>query len=378
MVESSSDSRVPDLTTTDGVKAYLFHTPYRAVNVTSLTGGFTNFTYRVTLQKPFFDSSTSPGALISTVVLKHAKPYIASVRTYSASAERQDYEALAYREVPTIVSPFTNVSLPKIYFQDQDNYVIIMYDCGESCITLKDYLKFHSVPLEAARRIGNSLGRFIGELHVASHKSRPADSPGVLIKHKFEEVPQKFDVFGFFHGIITRDLPRTTERYDEIIALLGNMHDKIKYSKEVLVMGDFSTGNMLIDGNSLEHLSIIDWETARSSLAGLDVSRLLAEVYTIAKFHPSSRCAVNELISTFIASYKSVVTSETNARNFNEIVKVVAFNVGVHLIVITPMEKPEWGSDEEVGEIVAEGISFLLNAEDDMWLRESFLGGLYV
>ncbi|GJJ10080.1 hypothetical protein Clacol_004306 [Clathrus columnatus] len=338
MVESIfSDSQALDLTTADGVKVYLLRTRYKATSVILLTGGFANFTYRVKLQTPFFDPSIS--ALVSTIVLKHAEPYAALTRTCPIPVERQDYEVLAYREVPTIVSSFTGVSLPKVYYEDTDNRVIIMYDCGESCITLKDYLKFHSVPLEVARRIGNSLGRFIGELHVASHQNRPADSPGVLLKNKFERA-QELDAFGFFYGVIKRDLPRTTERYDEIIALLGNMHDVIVSSKEVLVMGDLGTGNVLIHGNHLEHLSVIDWEIAKSSLA--------------------------------------VAASETNSRDFNKIVKIVALGVGVDLIGRTPMEKPEWGYDERVGEIVSEGISFLLNVENDMWLRKSFLGALYV
>ncbi|GJJ10079.1 hypothetical protein Clacol_004305 [Clathrus columnatus] len=374
MVESISDSQPFDLMTADGVKFYLFQTSYRAANVTLLTDGFTNFTYRVKLETPFLDPSLS--TLISTIILKHAEPYIATNKAFPLAVERQGFEVLASRQIPTIVSSFSGVSLPKVYYEDTDNRVIIMYDCGESCIILKDYLKFHSVPLETARRIGNSLGRFIGELHVASHQNQPADSPGVLLKHKFEKVLQEPDVFDFFYGVIKRDLPRTTEHYDKIIALLDNMYDKTKFSNEVLVMGDFWTGNMLIHGDSLEHLSVIDWETARSSLAGLDVSRLLAEVYTISRFHPSSLSAINELISTFIASYKLVVTSETNIHDFDKIVKIIAFNVGVYLIVTILMAKPGWRSDEEAREIVSKGISFLFNAENERWLWESFIGGL--
>ncbi|GJJ10461.1 hypothetical protein Clacol_004687 [Clathrus columnatus] len=394
-MEAFNNSPVVDLTTADGVKAYLFQTLFRATNVTPLVGGLGNFTYRVTLEKPFSDSSVSQD-LLSTVVLKHAEPYSASDKTFPLLVERQvsndrflqsllaqfiiyqGFEVLAYLEVPTIISPSTSVFLPKIYYEDRDNRVVIMYDCGEGgggCIT--DYLKLHPVPLEVARRIGNSLGRFLGELHINSHDRRPAGSSGVLLKHKFADNIQARDISSFFfYGVVKRDLPKTTERYNEIIALVDNMHEKIKSTNEVLVMGDFWPGNILVYGKSMEKLSVVDWEASKPGLAGLDVGQFLAEIYTMQRFYPSSRLAANELISEFIASYKSIVSLETNVADLNEIAKIAAIHVGAQLFAITLMARPKWGSDEEIKELVSEGITFLLNAEDDKWRRESFLGEL--
>ncbi|GJJ10067.1 hypothetical protein Clacol_004293 [Clathrus columnatus] len=372
-MEAINNSPVTDLITAEGVKTYLSQTSFRATNVTSLVGGIGNFTYRVTLEKPVFNSQDS----FSTVVLKHAEPYSAINKAFPLAVERQGFEVLAYLEIPTIISPSTGVSFPKIYYEDRDNRVVIMYDCGEGCITLKDYLKFHPVPLEVARRIGNSLGGFLGELHINSHDRRPADSPGILLKHKFNDNTQARDISALVtYGIAKRDLPRTTERYTEVTALLDNMQDKIKTTNEVLVMGDFWTGNILVYGKSMEKLSVVDWELSKPGLAGLDVGQFLAEVYTVQKFHPSSRPATTELISAFITSYKSIMSSETKVADLNEIAKIAAIHVGTHLFATTPRAKPKWGFDEEINEVVSEGITFLLNAEDDKWRRESFLGEL--
>lgn len=77
-----------DLTTPDGVKAYLLQTPFPASNVTPLVGGIGNFTYRITLEKPFAHAAT-PQVAISHAILKHAEPYVATNRNFPFDVVRQ-------------------------------------------------------------------------------------------------------------------------------------------------------------------------------------------------------------------------------------------------------------------------------------------------
>lgn len=61
-----------DLSTTDGIVAYLANTPFASDNVASLSGGNGNFTYHVHLRTPHEG--------VSDVVVKYAPPYVAVSR----------------------------------------------------------------------------------------------------------------------------------------------------------------------------------------------------------------------------------------------------------------------------------------------------------
>ena len=59
-----------DLTTPQGVFTYLSSTRFAATDVQPIIGGYSSFTYRVTLSLPLEDGCT-------TLVLKHFEGYVA-------------------------------------------------------------------------------------------------------------------------------------------------------------------------------------------------------------------------------------------------------------------------------------------------------------
>lgn len=69
----------PDLSTIAGVLKYLELTPFTSDNVEPLTGGTGNFVYRLHL---------NGHAVLKTMVLKYAAPYLASNRAFPFSVER--------------------------------------------------------------------------------------------------------------------------------------------------------------------------------------------------------------------------------------------------------------------------------------------------
>jgi 5-methylthioribose kinase len=58
-----------DLTTTAGIQLYLQDTPFAAHTIQVLSGGMSNFTYRIYLHTPLDGQST--------FILKYAAPYVA-------------------------------------------------------------------------------------------------------------------------------------------------------------------------------------------------------------------------------------------------------------------------------------------------------------
>lgn len=67
-MSSSSTPVNYDLTTDSGVKSYLADTPFASHTIAGLSGGTGNYTYRIYLSAPHEGQST--------LVLKHAEPYV--------------------------------------------------------------------------------------------------------------------------------------------------------------------------------------------------------------------------------------------------------------------------------------------------------------
>jgi hypothetical protein len=82
-----------DLTTTEGVSAYLQGTPFSSRETVQITGGSGNFTFRLFLDAPHEGRST--------LVLKHAKPYVAQAPSIPFGLERQacPFKLAAVREL---------------------------------------------------------------------------------------------------------------------------------------------------------------------------------------------------------------------------------------------------------------------------------------
>ena len=81
MPAPSPSSDPAALTTIPAVEAFLAGTPFASQSITDLTGGTANYAYRIYLTTPF-DGHT-------TVVLKHAQPYVRTWISVSLDIARQ-------------------------------------------------------------------------------------------------------------------------------------------------------------------------------------------------------------------------------------------------------------------------------------------------
>jgi len=70
-----------DLSNPQHVTQYLSATPWAAKSITSLSGGYTNFAFRVELVESYQGQEC--------VILKHSKSYIPMAKEFSLSVERQ-------------------------------------------------------------------------------------------------------------------------------------------------------------------------------------------------------------------------------------------------------------------------------------------------
>lgn len=149
-----------DLTTPSDVLAYLNHLPsFQATQATPITGGTANFVYRIALSTPY-------RGLHTTVILKHAESYAASIPSLPLATSRFAFENFALdiiRHQTSLVSDESLIRVPEVYHYDSDYHVMILQDAGD-LPTLKSFIASQS-DSALATQIGSALGRFIAQLH---------------------------------------------------------------------------------------------------------------------------------------------------------------------------------------------------------------------
>lgn len=290
----------------------------------------------------------------------------------------KDHEITAFIEIPKITSS-SSVYVPKVYHTDFEHHVLIMEDCGQGSTDLKEYLRHKSLPLDTARRIGHDLGQFLAEIHLTSHESQALDSFPVQLKNTFAKnhAGRAFSA-RITYGVILDEsrLPPTFPNVDEIRALAQAAQDRFMSTNEVLVMGDFSPRNMLVHGEMVERVGIVDWEFVRPGFPGADIGEFMAELYALRKFYPWCSEAVETLGSAFITRYKSVISSNKSMK-LDEIAKAALLHAGAQLFGVTRFAQPKWGSDEEIQQISLEGLDIILTGNVGVeWYSKCLLDSL--
>lgn len=76
-----SDEHKPDLSHIPDIHAYLADTPFASDVVTPVSGGYANFVFRLQLRAPYNGCPT--------LIMKHAKPYVAGWTEMPLPVERQ-------------------------------------------------------------------------------------------------------------------------------------------------------------------------------------------------------------------------------------------------------------------------------------------------
>ncbi|KAF8874414.1 kinase-like domain-containing protein [Infundibulicybe gibba] len=367
---------VPDLTTIAGVFAYLSSTPFCCddkTQITSLSGGHANFTYRVHMSTPFEGQST--------VVLKHARRYMKNLVTVPFDLSRQVYEVEALRRIRAWLPPDSIVTVPRVYLFDAEFNAIFMEDCGNTSQTLKEFIQSGRLSVEMAQTMGTALGLFIGKVHSWSQ-----ENPDMAIFFAGNEQARAISEWTTYQRLLTtlkgdENLPALEEprfripqkQFDIIKGSVDQRTPVMKAAREIFVMGDFWPGNMMVtlnkDNGSLKNIFILDWELSKTGLPGIELGVFCAEIHLLRRFVPVYEDTISIMLTRFLQAYRVVGSVGPS------LARETLIHWGGHLIVFTPWF---WEGKEKVREVVTEGISILIGAltENERWLRKSFVKSL--
>lgn len=341
-----------DLTSVEGILEYLASTPYAATSATRLQGGSSGFIYRAVLKSPL-----SRGA--ETVVIKHVEGYASASKQWKISTTRMDFEREAIDVISksSLISSESIIQLPTVLHYDVDTCTLIMKDLGN----LPSVKSYTSKTSDNASEIGRALGTFLASLHVWS-----LSQPEVLKRFQENESSRRLSAAVHYGRLdaVAKQFGHDDERIKEIA---DKYSDQVMTSNEVLTIGDFWTGNVLVQDSPFR-LYVLDFELCKPGPCAFDVGQFAAEAYTISLYRNFD--GGNTLVSEFFKAYKAL-RPEINPAD-------VAVKLGQHLVVITPAVG--WTDDQELlQQTVDEGVELVLHGAngDTEWLEQSVVRDLY-
>lgn len=255
--------------------------------------------------------------------------------------------------------------VPVIYFHDEINHAIIMEDAGRHAVNLKELLRRPNPPTAMAGAIiGRALGEFIARLHVWGKTDQ-----GRVALDFFDGNPQTRDICAWatYDRLVDTitgksepiplihdpPLSATSEELEEISKIAEERAKEIRSSKETMTMGDFWTGNVLVDldhgvdgSEQLRKMFVVDWEVARPGVAAFDVGQFQAEIYTVRHFNPVCSLTGEALDAAFLEGYLSIQPELDRQK--------AAQHLAMHLVVFTP--RVGWEPAEKTRALVEHGL----------------------
>jgi len=389
-----------DLSTADGVLTYVAETQFDSHEASPVTGGSGNYTFRLYLRTPYKGHAT--------IILKHAKPYVPGMKTLAFSLDRQVgflrtslevhdglrilsspqiYEVAALRKMKDILPDDSLVTVPDVFLFDDVANVIIMSDCGEHILTLKQQLVEDPPGAAVAGKIGAAVGEFVGRLHTLGQ----ADQEYREFFSRNED-GKKLSVFATYGRLVStladHTLPALSDppfevsqsELDTIAQIAADTERDMLTTTETVVMGDLWPGNILValrrdaagTAMDVERIYVVDWELAKTGLAGLDVGQFAAELHLLCSFKAHSEQAATSVLVSFLNTYRERYEDGGSLR----VARTAVVHLGAHLVTWTP--RVQWGSEEIVRKIVREGVGYLVSgcsATED-YIRETKLAGL--
>ncbi|KAF2811239.1 kinase-like protein [Mytilinidion resinicola] len=324
----------PQITTTAELESYITVLTATGIptdlykSITLLTGGTANYVWRLTMHSG------------STLILKHAEPFIASNPSMAFPVDRMDFEARALRDLPPLLlaagAPTAVQPVPLIEYV-ADDHMLWIADGGPR--HLKDAYSDRALDV---RVMGRDIGTWLATLHAATVKTDIGDNRTAkfIYRHSYRNLHTALAKFGFDVAL--------AERVDEEFGALLASDD------EVICHGDFWPGNVLV-GND-EGLMVADWEMARRGCGATDVGQFAAEAFLLDRFRGG-----RGLREAFLGAYAEARGNKLD----REFLKRMAVHWGVH-VAFWPT-RVEWADEEETRELVVIGVKALNAILEEDW-----------
>ena len=265
-----------------------------------------------------------------------------------------------------ILPPDSLARVPMIYLHDEGNNAIVMEDAGRDAVNLKELLRRPNPPLPATGAIiGRVLGEFIAGLHAWGKTDQARASLDFFDGHPEVRNACARAVYGrLVETIVGRSesiplihdppLRVTSEELTKISKFAEERAEEVRVSRETMTMGDFWSGNVLVDldrgadgsEERIRKILVVDWEVAKPGVAAFDVGQFRAEIFTVQHFNPVCGPASKALDAAFLEGYLSIQPELDTQK--------VAQHLATHLIIWGP--RAGWEPAEKTRALVEHGL----------------------
>lgn len=206
----------------------------------------------------------------SSVVVKFAPPFVASSPQIPLSADRLRFEAAAlelFREGGQLHRlAHGTIRVPLLLAFEPRRHLLILQDLGD-CPTLDEL-----IPGRSLRHLAADLGRFIGQLHAASHGDAG-------LARRFDNHPVQNARNDVQYQRVKALLQKAgVPRAAALASSAQDLGKRLLQSGRCLTMGDLWPRSLLLRG---DRLYVIDWELAHFGNPAQDVGHLLAHLWML-------------------------------------------------------------------------------------------------
>ena len=215
--------------------------------------------------------------------------------TASQVYEAKALEFLGKLPVNTKAAP---VRVAHLLAFDSDNHNLIMEDAG-NVPSLKSWLTADS-PRDQVTSVGRGLGSYLAHVHNTTANdlaAKEAFSSNIIGKNVSSSV--------YYGG-----LPAAARKFgytQSFIAPAAEFAEKeVMTANEVLTLGDFWTGNVLVSapsGQGEPMLTVHDLELAKPGTAAFDIGQMGAEMLCLVRFRSEEQGSL--LLQNFFQAYKT-------------------------------------------------------------------------
>lgn len=255
-----------------------------------------------------------------------------------------------------------SIRTPKLLFYDDQKHNLFMEDVG-SLPSVKGWFKA-GVDLGTASKIGQTIGRYLAFIHNST-----AGREDVLAIFNGNETAKYLSGTLYFGGLpaAAKKYGYTDQYFQEVAT---EAQREVQECNDVLTLGDFWTGNVLVDSNNGDlKLYVLDLELSKPGTAEFDIGQMAAEMYCLAAFrHHETGMA---MLQSFLKSYK-------DTRNVAVDAGKVGIRIAAHLIVMVPGIWSSEDPQQRMKDAIQLGADLIRMAWDhDMnGLRKSIVGSL--
>ncbi|KAF2253749.1 hypothetical protein BU26DRAFT_516049 [Trematosphaeria pertusa] len=339
-----------DLTTEQGLRAYLDSHSIPHGAITLLTGGTANYVYRVALADG------------KSVIYKHAAPYLHSNANFAFDPTRMDYEDRALEILPPLLKkelPESWVHAVGWYSYDKEKKLLCIEDGGE-----RELKRAYADPKLDIPRIGEELGTWIAALHMCSTQTSLSATDEKDLK---ANNPIAVAIYRYSYNNLAGALAKYG--YDAEFGKYINEEfgSRLAMENECVCHGDFWPGNVLVKFRGEEEkeidLTVVDWEMTRRGTSATDAGQFAAEAFLLDRFRGG-----RGLLPAFLNAYAAARQGEKQDGGVvlgKEWVKRMAIHWGVH-VAFWPTGV-EWTDCEGTEKLVGIGFGVLKAVVEDDW-----------